>query len=171
VNKEGKYHGFFESFSRKDGRRISWGNFKNGQRDGEWTWTFEDGTPYIVQSFAYGKKKAFWLPAESWGNEHGEYKRFFYNGKLEEKGNYDSGLKDGSWIKYHPNGKLEYRGQYLDGKKTGGWEYYYPSGIQEAMEEFDKSGNLVVRLTYYPNGDLWCKVVGKNSAICKDPPG
>ncbi|WCL48707.1 toxin-antitoxin system YwqK family antitoxin [Leptospira sp. GIMC2001] len=169
VNENGALDGLCENFLKDNQIRISWGNFQNGQRHGTWTWTFPDGSNYVVQNFTYGKKREFWIPVEIWGNEDGEYMRFYPTGKIEEKGFYDSGYKSGSWQKFYNDGKLEYRGSYLKGKKVGGWEYFYPQGSQEAMEEYDSTGKLILRYTYYPNGNLWCKIRPEKLQECFEP--
>ncbi|MCC5815913.1 MAG: hypothetical protein JJT78_14255, partial [Leptospira sp.] len=86
VNEMGKLHGLCENFLQSTGQKISWGIFQNGQRDGEWVWTFEDGSIFLKQEFTYGKKKDFWIPVEEWGNEDGNYSRFYPDGRLEEVG-------------------------------------------------------------------------------------
>jgi antitoxin component YwqK of YwqJK toxin-antitoxin module len=169
VNESGQLHGMCEAFLHSTGQKISWGNFLNGQRHGEWTWAFEDGSPYVVQNFAYGKKKSFWIPVEIWGNDDGPYARYYFTGDVEEKGFFDSGYKTGKWVKYYPNRTVEYRGNYLNGSKVGAWQYFYPNGSQEAMEEYTKEGKLIFRNTYYPNGNLWCKNQPNEKLECREP--
>jgi antitoxin component YwqK of YwqJK toxin-antitoxin module len=166
INLEKKLNGHCESFLIGNGSKIAWGNFLKGQRNGEWTWTFPDGKPYVVQNFTYGKKKEFWLPIEIWGNEDGPYKRFFPSGKLEEEGYFDTGLRSGNWKKFYPNGQIEYSGSYLKSKKIRDWTFYYPNGILESKEKYNTNGILVSRITYYPNGELWCKINSNSSPIC-----
>lgn len=169
INESHQRHGLCESFLHSTGKRISWGKFEKGQRDGEWVWTFEDGSPYVVQDFTYGKKKSFWIPVEEWGNDDGKYVRYYFDGKVEEKGSYDSGIKTGTWMKYFPDQKLEYRGRYQNGSKVGSWQYFYPSGIQEAEEKYTSEGKLLSRITYYPNGNLWCRNQPNQELNCKEP--
>lgn len=169
VNEQSVLDGPCEYFLRSTGERISWGNFQDGQRHGEWVWTFEDGSVYLKQNFTYGKKKDFWLPVEIWGNEDGAYFRYYPDGSLEEKGFFDTGLKSGDWKKYYLDGSLEYSGSYSAGKRTGSWKMFYPNGNLEAEEEYDSQGKLIYRKTYYPNGNLWCEVLGSGEVNCKEP--
>lgn len=169
INDSGKLHGLCETFLHSSGDRIAWGNFKNGQRDGEWIWTFEDGSIFLKQNYTYGKKKDFWIPVEEWGNEDGAYQRFYATGKLEEKGFYSSGNRSGNWVKYYPNGTLEYIGSFREGKRVGSWKHYYPGGNLEAEEEYNPKGELILRKTYYPNGLLWCVVDSSLQAKCSEP--
>lgn len=161
--------GYCEFFLRSTGQKISWGHFKKGQRHGEWVWAFEDGSVYIRQNFEYGKKKDFWLPLEIWGNDHGPYFRYYPDGSLDEKGSFDTGLKSGDWKKYYPDGSLEYSGSYKKGKRTGSWILFYPNGVKEAEEKYSSEGSLVLRKTYYPNGNLWCVVDSQGRADCREP--
>lgn len=169
VNEGGQFHGIYEAYLQTDGKKITWGTFEKGQRHGTWTWTFENGSPYVVQNFTYGKKRSFWIPTELWGNEDGLYQRFYPDGKVEEQGFFNAGYRDGDWVKYYPDKKLEYAGRYKSGKKVGAWSYYYPNGGQEAMEDYTADGKLVFRATYYPNGKTWCLVKLGQAPQCMEP--
>ncbi|MBE7412301.1 MAG: hypothetical protein L6Q54_13215 [Leptospiraceae bacterium] len=140
---------------------LSFGNFKNGQRDGLWVWNFLNGKPYCKQYFTYGKKRVFWIQTDIWGNEDGLYERFYENGNLEEKGYYDSGYKTGNWEKYFIDGKKEYSGSYHKDLKIKEWIFYYPSGLVEAKETYDITGKLVHRITYFENGQIQCRILGE----------
>lgn len=155
-----------EAYLMNTDQIISYGNFKNGRRDGLWTWTFPNGQNYVVQNFVYGKKKEFWIPVEIWGNENGPYKRYYPNGNLDEEGSFDTGEKSGYWKKYYPNGSLEYSGNYLKSKKILEWKYNYPNGKLEAKESYDQVGELLERTTYYPSGDVWCISKSSKQVIC-----
>jgi antitoxin component YwqK of YwqJK toxin-antitoxin module len=161
-----KLNGRCENYLKDSNKIISYGNFKNGQRHGVWTWTFPDGQNYVIQNFTYGKKKDFWIPIEIWGNENGPYQRFYPNGILEEEGSFDTGEKTGFWKKYYPDGSLEYTGNYLKSKKILDWKYFYPNDNLEAKELYDRNGVLIQRTTYYPNGSLWCIIKSSEQATC-----
>ncbi len=166
VNKFRVRDGYCEGFL--NGVRIHWGNFKNGQRDGLWVWTFENGAIYVRQNYRQGSKKEFWIPVEEWGNEDGLYERFFPNGRLEEKGFFKSGYRTGNWVRYYPSGQIEYLGSYSEGKRVNEWFYYYPNGKTEALEKFTKDGELIERITFYPDGQKWCHIFPDKSPICND---
>jgi len=146
---------------------LSFGKFKNGQRDGLWVWNFLNGKPYYKQFFTYGKKRVYWIQTEVWGNEDGLYERFYDTGNLEEKGFYDGGYKTGRWEKYFRDGKKEYAGSFLNDKKTREWIFYYPSGATEAMELYDDAGKFIRRTTYFEDGKIQCVTYGeKKSSEC-----
>ena len=50
---------------------------------------------------------------DRFGNKHGLWETYYYNGNLHMKGLYLNGLQEGIW----------------DGKKDGVWEIYNPDGI------------------------------------------
>jgi len=162
VDSQGREHGICKTFLPETGQVLSEGRYINGERDGVWIWNFPDGKPYYKLSFSHKKKRKVWLETNLLGNEHGEYFRFYNNGKLEEKGFYDTGLKTGKWERYYLNGKLEYTGNFFQDKKILDWTYYYPNGSLEAEESFTKEGTLIQRTTYYPNGNLACVVKDYN---------
>jgi antitoxin component YwqK of YwqJK toxin-antitoxin module len=62
------------------------------------------------------------------GVEHGSYRSFYENGRIENEGVYKNGLLDGDFIVRYPTGEIKSRGKYSDGKKNGPWVEYYVSG-------------------------------------------
>lgn len=53
---------------------------------------------------------------------------YFENGKLQAKGNYKNGQRNGEWICYKQNGKLKWRAYYLNGKENGVTECFDENG-------------------------------------------
>lgn len=54
----------------------------------------------------------------------GEYIRYFENGNLWQKGNFNNNLKEGLWKYYDSSGKLSYEVEYKDGKEHGSYKKY-----------------------------------------------
>ncbi|MDX1959759.1 MAG: hypothetical protein SFU98_14380 [Leptospiraceae bacterium] len=158
VNDKGEKEGLCKTFSIQTQALLSEGkmrmNPKDGQsyKDGVWVWRFPNGNIYYKQEFAFDKKKSFWIDTNLLGNEHGEYERFYEDGKLEEKGNFDSGKRTGAWKKYYRNTKLEFVGSYRNDKKIGNWIFYYPNGNEEMKEQYDETSKLTSRITYNLDG-------------------
>ena len=69
------------------------GNYKNGEREGEWKDYYENGKLAIIDNYKNGKRE-------------GEWKFYHENGKLGGIGNYKNGKQEGEWKYYHENGKL-----------------------------------------------------------------
>ncbi len=141
----------------KEQKILSQGQYKNAQKDGLWFWYFPNGNVYVKQNYKYGKKRSYWIEADEFGNEDGEYFKYYPNEQLEEEGFFDGGYKTNSWKKYYKNGQIEYTGSYEKDKKILKWIYYYPNGLIESKEDYDKTGNLISRTTYSPQGELLCQ--------------
>jgi antitoxin component YwqK of YwqJK toxin-antitoxin module len=50
-------------------------------------------------------------------------------------------LQHGTWKGYYPNGKLNYTGAFVNGKKDGIWVFYDESG-KKFVEQVFKAGQL-----------------------------
>ena len=59
---------------------------------------------------------------------HGPYASWHDNGKKSEKGQYESGLREGKWQGWHPNGKKRFIGSYVAGRKHGSWRTWFQDG-------------------------------------------
>jgi antitoxin component YwqK of YwqJK toxin-antitoxin module len=68
------------------------GNFKDGKRDGEWIYYYDDGKVWSEGGFLNDKR-------------HGVTKVYFPNGQLRYRGGYDKGKKTGIWKFYNENGQ------------------------------------------------------------------
>ena len=144
-------------YSEFNGNLLSNGNYVDNFKDGLWYWYFPNGNVYYKQNFSSKERRTFWMETNLLGNEHGSYERYYQDGKLEERGEYEAGFKSGKWEKYYPNGKLEYTGSYLKDNKIGQWKFYFADGKIEAEESFDSKSEFLSRLTYFPDGNLNCK--------------
>ena len=69
------------------------GNFKNGQRDGQWYSWYSKGNPWSETVFENGIKNG---PTKTW----------FENGKLRYEGQFKSDVKSGTWKYYDETGAL-----------------------------------------------------------------
>ncbi|MDZ4727363.1 MAG: hypothetical protein SH817_14490 [Leptospira sp.] len=167
VNAFGISDGIAERFEYKTGIPIAIGQYKMSEKSGNWQWKYSDGKPYFEMNFSPGvRKRKFWYPTLEWGNENGAYLRYFSNGRVSEKGNYDGGNKSGDWVRYYPDTKIESKGSYVEDHKTGDWFYYYPDGRKEAVENYSETGELIKRITFYPNGSVWCETKKNQDTIC-----
>lgn len=167
LNEIGIRNGKCEFFSEFNGNLLSKGNYVNNLRDGLWHWYFPNGNIYYKQNFSHKFKRDFWVETNLIGNEHGPYERYYSNGQLEEKGEYDQGFKSGKWEKFYPSGKLEYTGAYEKDNKIGSWKFYFPNGNLEAEENFSNKAEFLSRITYFPNGNVNCKNVLNQPLDCK----
>ena len=55
---------------------------------------------------------------------NGEYKDWYYNGQMSEKGTHVNGQKDGDYKYWHYNGSIKNHFVYANGKKKGEYKYF-----------------------------------------------
>lgn len=70
------------------------GFFKDGEKDGKWTYYYDDG---VLWSTGYFKN----------GKIDGKNKSYHSNGKLAVKGSFKEGVRIGKWYYYGEDGSLE----------------------------------------------------------------
>lgn len=162
----GRNNGAYRSYFPSSGALLSRGSYKDGEREGIWEWYFPDGKIYYKSGYSPDRKRQVWIETNLLGNEHGIHERYYPNGQIEEKGTFEYGLKIGEWEKYYKNGKLEHRGFYRADKKIGEWVYLYHDGKSAVNELFDGDGKLISRSTFYPNGELECKISPPKNVEC-----
>ena len=101
-----------------NGRKKLNGRYKNGIKNGQWTWWNRHGG--MVRRGSYKNELTYGL-----------WKFYHNNGILKEKGIYKNGIKDGKWINWHENGQ----------KKT---EKTYNDGEEYILNEWGEDGDLFV---------------------------
>jgi antitoxin component YwqK of YwqJK toxin-antitoxin module len=62
------------------------------------------------------------------GYDHGEWKFFYRDKKIQVKGTFNLGQKDGKWVYYYENSILHKEHFYENGKKIGVWKTYDENG-------------------------------------------
>jgi antitoxin component YwqK of YwqJK toxin-antitoxin module len=147
---------------------LNEGNWNQNNREGIWIWYFPNGNIYYRMGYSSTKQRTVWIQTNLLGNEDGVYERYYPNGKIEETGFYDGGLKDGVWKKYYLNGNLEYSGEFQKDKKKGTWYYYYPNGQIEILEIYDDYQKMITRKTFFEDGKINCKIHSKIDFQCNE---
>ncbi|MEE8575814.1 MAG: hypothetical protein V3T31_01040 [candidate division Zixibacteria bacterium] len=71
-------------------------------------------------------KEHFQVMADSTSVRHGEYLSWYQTGRLNETGNYASGLKEGIWTTWHDTDDSArlMEGEFVDGEMHGLWKYW-----------------------------------------------
>ncbi len=69
------------------------GTYMSGQRDGNWTYWHENGTPWSTGIFKNGKAE-------------GKRTTYFSNGKVQYEGNYKEDMRTGIWRFFDEQGRL-----------------------------------------------------------------
>lgn len=104
----------------KDGKIISNKYYLNGLLNGE-----------VMEISLQGyMKKAVYKD----GVLNGEYKEFFDNGDVAQKGAYENDKKSGLWISYDKNGDIKEEIGYLQGQYHGASKRYEKGSIYESCE-------------------------------------
>ncbi|QDG53466.1 hypothetical protein FIV42_22785 [Persicimonas caeni] len=99
-----KKHGPHWIWSTMNGRVISKGNYKNGERHGTWKTFWPTGGRWEVAEYVGGEK-------------HGRYREYESDGRLKRQGDFKRGKRHGEWLYYNAAGQLEKKVEWANGKK------------------------------------------------------
>ena len=116
---ESKMHGPFESYSQEDYKLTEKGEYKEGEKHGEWIAYFPGGRmPAVVSEYKEGKL-------------HGTMKQYSRRGELLQAMDYKDGLKHGRFIVYDKRGNVLEKREYSEGMRiiegqTGGQGTFTP---------------------------------------------
>ena len=97
--KQGPHQEYF-----KNGTVSCEGNFKDGERTGEWKYYLANGQLKAIGNYINGKMT-------------GEWKWYRENGKLMQTGSLDNDIKTGVWTRYREDGNLMDKTEFIAGKK------------------------------------------------------
>jgi antitoxin component YwqK of YwqJK toxin-antitoxin module len=92
--KESIKHGHYVSYSNKDFKKVEEGQYKNGDKDGEW-----------IDYYPGGKMPAVFTTYKK-GELNGPMRQYDRMGKVSSEINYSKGEKDGKFIIYNEAGKV-----------------------------------------------------------------
>ncbi|MEI6851381.1 MAG: toxin-antitoxin system YwqK family antitoxin [Bacteroidota bacterium] len=84
----------------------------------------------------------------------GEFKYYFFNGKVKAQTTYSDNGKVAKTIMYHPGGAKNGEGTYVDKKKDGTWVYYGINGMKISEENYVKGVKTGVWKYYYEDGRI-----------------
>lgn len=145
--KNNVYHGLYQVYFR-NGQISQMGKYEDGYRVGKWYYYFPNGNIYLLISY----QKEPYDPTifhinSSFGNENGQYIRYYIDNTIEEVGFYLAGKLHGKRTRYYKNGKKHFEIQYQNGNKQGIAKYY------------DYQGNLKKMIEYKENTVIFQKVL------------
>ncbi len=131
-----------ETYSDK-GIKLGEGRIdKQGKKQGDWKFLYDDGKIRSEGKFVNGKKSGVW--------------KFYYkSGNIEQKGAYKNGKPQGLWIWYYDNGNIRRKGKFDKGKEIG--KFF------ELTEEGDTLS--VGKYIYGLKSGLWKTVVNDYTEI------
>jgi len=76
----------------RNGQKKSEGNYKDGKRNGKWTWWYENGQMEFEINYKDGEVDGKWTD-------------WFENGQKQLEGNYKDGKRNGKWTSWYENGQ------------------------------------------------------------------
>jgi len=134
-------------------------NYKNGKLDGELIYYNEDGSVNRKCIFKNGIEWEGKIIYYSDGNPeyveeevilkngkpHGQWIKYFEDGTISHKGQYEDGKQIGTWLCYHENGKIGIKGEYDNGLMNGEHIYYKEDGEFWKQENYN-NGELINKL-------------------------
>lgn len=139
--------GFHREFY-PNGQKFIEGQYKDGHREGEWTYWYDNGQVQRTIDYKNGQ------PDGSW-EVHNQ------DGAVVAKRSFKDGKRDGTWVVYDETGKQPLREEvYADGKADGTWKVWFPSGQQQTevsikdgvrngpFLEWGEKGNKLKELTF-----------------------
>lgn len=125
-------HGFSSS-------RQSSGQFRNGKREGLWTYRNEEGEKIASTVFKAGEREneVLWLADKKVSDcqyrgevNHGTCVEWHRNGQQSSECNYVEGEPDGVCIQWHENGARSSTSGYKDQLRSGSWESWDEEGTR-----------------------------------------
>lgn len=139
--------------------------YKDGLRQGEWTETWENGSPRNQTSYKDGKKDGKYVTYSTTGNplksigykndeKDGEEISYYTNGKIEKSVGYAGGKRNGLTREYfYDSGKLKSEYHFKNGLLEGDYKRFYEDGKLREEGRCEKDYE-VYRKEYYDNGQL-----------------
>jgi hypothetical protein len=99
----------------------------------------EKVTLELVETYARGERKVVRSVYRDEAGEpvnHGPYRAFWKNGKVQAEGSYEHGLRTGEWTEKWERGKRKAEGSYAGGLRSGPWRFWHESGRLASEGDF-----------------------------------
>lgn len=88
------------------------------------------------------------------GRKTGEWRFFYYTGKLEKIVNYDENRMEGKYRYFYDNGQVNVEGYYKNNLKSGVWTWYTKFGVRDMSGSFREDQQDGDWTYWYPTGEL-----------------
>uniref|UniRef100_UPI00404AAF12 rhomboid family intramembrane serine protease n=1 Tax=Fulvivirga sp. TaxID=1931237 RepID=UPI00404AAF12 len=128
--------------------RLSYASFRDDSND-----TISNQPPGNMIRVFYD---SLWVPTDQWKAEFyrigfkdsldrwtGFVHDYYMDGKIQMKGSYKAGLKDGVFIYYSKNNTYEAAGRYVNETHTGKWEYFHENGELQSEMRYQARAYLI----------------------------
>ena len=151
----------YDSTGKKDSEKM----YKEGLKDGEWSFYNDDVVLVRVEVYNDDLKDGLWYTKdlETRDIHYEEYREdkfivrytehYYPNFQLMEKYAYKDSLPHGKWIGYYKDGETKHVKRFEDGKKQGKWQYYTELGDVHTLELFENDKR---------NGEWYKRLEGKD---------
>jgi len=127
-NNNGEFHGKTVTFTGNKGVKTTEGDYKNGEKNGKWTYWNENGQKESERTYKDGEKDGLWTYWHENGQKESEetYKdgeldglstTWYENGQKSEEGTHKNGEQDGLWTQWYENGQKRESKLYKDGEE------------------------------------------------------
>ncbi|TGE21972.1 tetratricopeptide repeat protein [Hymenobacter aquaticus] len=126
---------------RPTGKPRYTGAYLNGQPDGEWRWTYRNGTTETIRHYSGGKL-------------NGLVEQYHANGKLKSRQNYTDGEADGYYESFYEDGQPQQTGFYQHDQRQGLWRDYYVDGRLSEEYYFRNDAQEGPSRSFTPAGKL-----------------
>ena len=157
---EKKLEGFYRN-GLKNGKWTWWnvfggidstGNFRKGLFYGQWKFYHSNGQLKVKGNYRNGEgtnRDEYGLTAHG---RHGKWTVWYENGLKEGEGTFKDGELDGLWTSWYENGQKEVEGTVKDGKEDGKWTEWYENGQIKEEANF-KDGELISEKCWHEDGN------------------
>jgi antitoxin component YwqK of YwqJK toxin-antitoxin module len=114
---------YVDYYDQEHEKKYSEGDFLYGQKQGVWTYYYQNGQKQEQSEYTNGKLSGqviYWFESGQ-RQSLGFFKLMFQNGLLVS-------LRDSVFKEWHPNGNTSLLGSYEYDVKDGIWKYWFPEG-------------------------------------------
>lgn len=137
------------------------GNYKDGNKEGEWVSNFENGKLQSKGCYRNGEKVGNWIEyyqngqiKEKIDRTSAKYNSYYENGQAKEEGFYRNEEKHGTWTTWNSNGKIVKKNVYEIGKLQGLQEIWSEDGSIKLSEiEYKDNQKNGKAIWWLPNGN------------------
>lgn len=96
-----------------------------------------------------------------------EHIKYYKNGKIKEKGQYQNSKQTGLWTYYYKDGQISDEGKFVNDLEEGEWKSYYENGQLESIIPYKNGEKHGAVISYHKNG----KIAAIATAINGEPDG
>jgi antitoxin component YwqK of YwqJK toxin-antitoxin module len=164
--------------SRGDFRRGPWdrvqarmpeGRYEGRERDGPWTWFWDDGTPREFRFYRRGK-----LDGETWARfrsgrpefeghcrdnrRSGEWNWWFDTGNRRAIEHYANGRLHGEVVHFHENGLKRVKAAFVDGSLQGVMTLWHPDGTKAEERSYEAGAPTGTWRRWSERGELIAEI-------------